>query len=289
MIKKVLTGGAAALFLTGTTALAAPITVDLGFILDESGSVGETNYESTVSALATALQAVPYDDPDIIYRVGVVSFGGGADTVVAPTAITSAAIRSGVIADLVTEATSGYGNPSGITNATQWSVGMDRLVADFVNAGGVGDVSIANLATDGNRNGGGDPEDAAERMIDAGWDALSFEAIGSNITTSSLDFGFESTLTGGVLPVTGVSDPKFCGTINSSAGITNPLTDCFIVTTTFDDLDDVYRGKIIASIVGTGGDPDPIDPVPLPASLPILGSGIALIGALRLRRRRKAA
>ena len=66
--------------------------VDLGFSLDESSSVGSSNFDLTRDALSNALSRIPTSG-DNTYRVAVTTFSSGTPTtVVAPTAVTPASI-----------------------------------------------------------------------------------------------------------------------------------------------------------------------------------------------------
>jgi hypothetical protein len=275
-LRKLLASAAAIASLAGG-AQALPITVDLGFIIDESGSVNSSAYTQTLSALQAALATVPNATADVQYRIGVVGFGSAADTVVAPITITSQADRNTVNALLEGEK-SDYAN----AGSTNFTVAMERLREIFDDAGGLGDVSIANFATDGNPNVDVTGIDAeANGMISDGWDAMSFEAIGGGINVSNLDFGFQTAYTTGPLTLGVNSGLIDCGTVAGSAGTTDPLGDCFIVATSFADLQTVYTNKVISSILVTGGDPNV---VPLPAAGWLLLGGLGALFGLRRRK-----
>ena len=49
-------------------------TVDLAFIVDESGSIGQSGYQTAMTALSNALSVIPFDDPETTYTVTVVKF-----------------------------------------------------------------------------------------------------------------------------------------------------------------------------------------------------------------------
>jgi hypothetical protein len=268
MIKQTLFAGAFALAaVAGTSSHAA--VIDIGLIMDESGSVGSTNYQKAMDSLAAALTAAIPTSGANQYRIGVVSFGASAATVVAPTVINNAADLGAVTALIIAEGASGYGDPSGITNTTNFNAGFDRLVADFNAAGGTNDTAIVNMMTDGQQNG---PAANTAGLKAAGWDALSFEAIGSGVNSTSLcALAYGS---GGDGCTYQGSDPTQIG---------NPITDPFVIGLT--DFDAVYQAAVTAKlqkiVIIT-------NPIPVPASLPLIASGLALFGFLG-RRRRKAA
>ena len=70
----------AALAVAGATLLpaaSASAVVQLGFILDESGSIGSSNYTIIQNGLASAMSLIPTTGQ---YEVSVVSFSSGAST-----------------------------------------------------------------------------------------------------------------------------------------------------------------------------------------------------------------
>ena len=281
-MKNKLMGAAAAAALSvsfGASAANAAV-VDLGFIIDESGSVGQSNYESSVQSLRNAIAQIPLSTASVTYRVGVVSFGASGDVVATPVVFDSAANKQAVLNALDTEAASGYGNPGGITFATNYIAAFNTLNDAFANAfGSLGDTSIINMGTDGRHNSGGTTQDvkdrAAELRNDDGWDVLSFEAI-ANTSSGDRTFlgeiGFDPSGIGG------------CDQIGDASGITDVANDCFVLeVSSFAEYEDAIRKKIRRTLDDTGG-----GVIPLPAGLPLLLTGFGALGALRLRNKRKA-
>lgn len=270
------------LALSVTAANAA--TVDLGFILDESGSVGKTNYESSVIALRNALNQIPLASATVTYRVGVVSFGASADTIAAPVIFDTQTNKNTVLAALLDESsttdggTRGYGTPSGITNATNYGAALNLLNSEF---GTLGDTSIINMATDGGNNSGYSNTEVAGiagALRSDGWDALNFEAV-ANTSASNRNYlasiGFDTASFGG------------CGQITDASGITNVADNCFVLKVdTFDKFESAILKKVNKTVIDTGG--DPTSPIPLPAGLPLILSGIGALGGLGALRRRKS-
>lgn len=255
--------------------------VDLAFILDESGSVGQTDYESSVTALRNAINQIPLADASVTYRVGVVSFGEVADVVATPVAFDTAANKNAVLAALLDESsttdggTRGYNTPSFITSATNYVAAFNETQSAFINAfGSLGDTSIINMATDGGWNAGGDPTTRAGQLRTDGWDMLSFEAV-ANTSTSDENFlagiGFDSGGIGG------------CGITTDPTSLTDVVNNCFVIDVpTFDEFESALLTKVRQTVIDTGGDPG-TNVIPLPAAGWMLLAGIGALFGLRRR------
>lgn len=283
-----------ALFLGGA---AQASTVDLGFIVDRSGSVGNTNFDNTLLALKSSLLSID-TTTDVKYSISIVTFSGtnaanGVTSVVANNVLldsdTAKSNLAGLIDDHIAAINIGGGD---LTN-------YERAFEEMANLETSGDVSILNFATDGDPTQGDETiaslADEILALQNAGWDAMNVEAIGSGVSGSSLlqGLGFDTQINVSFDPNTdplsaflvgGSLQNGNCAGINSSAGIVNPISDCFVVDTTFADLPSVYQTKISATVDLTGGQ---INPIPLPAGLPLLAVGIGMLG-FSARRRRKA-
>ena len=125
----------------GATAANAA-TIDLGFSLVGSGSVGNTNFAITRDALADALAQIPTSGPNQ-YRVAVTQFGSNVGTIVAPVIVTAANIMS--IQDQVRAAVR-------ITGGTNTTGAINNLVSLFgnLNAGTLENMRrIASIGTTG--------------------------------------------------------------------------------------------------------------------------------------------
>jgi len=235
-------------------------TIDLGFMLDESGSVGSSNYNIAGDALAAALALIPFAGTTTdTYRIGVVSFSGGTTTLVSPTIISSAAELLIVQNSIKNDAFSG--------GSTNMGGALDRIVADF---GTLGDLSLLNMTTDGVPNSGTQAATAATAAFNAGWDGLSFEAIG-NISTALIQ---------------SIAFPAPAILINDINNLPNPLTTGFVLTIdNFGNYSDAITAKI-QNIVDVAPN---VSVVPLPAALPLYGTGLAIMGFISWRRKRKGA
>lgn len=254
---------AATLALTGGTANAAT-SVDLGFILDGSGSVGSTDFNAARNALAAAIQAnVPTNDPDFTYTVGVSVFGATGVVGLAAITITDAASKAAAVAG-IQAITYGSGYSTG---ATCFNCGFAKLNEAF-GGGSSGDLSIVNMTTDGNNNTGGVPADNTI-LQNASWDSLSFEAVGGFVNTAPLvALGYD----------TGGPGATLIGNVNQ---ITDPLNDAFVIQV--NDFGTQYAAVIDRKLRASTG------PIPLPAGFPLLAGGIMFFGFVARRRKAAAA
>ncbi len=256
----------------GTAANAATETIDLAFILDESGSVGTTNYSNAKTALINALNNnVPDPTTDREYRITVVSFAAGANVVVSDVWDSG----GGGTDASITNAISGDSFTGGVTCYSCAFAALDATI------GNIGDgVGIINMMTDGNPNRpSSDPnglaEAEAEDLRDAGWDSLSFEAVdpvgsGSINTAFLASLGFDTGGVGG-LPI--INDPN---------NINDPLNQSFVLEiSNFGASYEAAVSQKIQKVI----DPDPI---PVPMALPLLASGLGVIGLMGWRRRKAA-
>ncbi|MFK5981000.1 MAG: VWA domain-containing protein [Rhizobiaceae bacterium] len=239
-------------------------TIDLGFLLDRSGSIGNANYTTAKNALAAALAQIPVQGATAdTYRVSVVSFSSSITTVVAPTIVTVASI-GGIQTAITGDAYSG--------GSTNMNGAIDAMVAAFAGAGGLGDLSLMNMTTDGQPCCGASSTNATtiaarDAAVIAGWDGLSVEAIGGGV-----DIAFLKTL---VFPGTPA------GTVDVN-NIPNPAVAGFVLAVTnFDQYGAAISAKVQA-IVDTQA-------IPVPAALPLFGTGLALMGFLGWRRKQKLA
>jgi hypothetical protein len=280
--KKVMAMSLAVCGAFGTGASANTVTnVDLGFILDFSGSISDTQYAGARDALADAIGQIQIT-ADVSYTVGVVKFNAaGSNVIIPPVKLTSNAVRNQFVSDLkaTTDNTTGF---------TCYDCGFDQLKNNW---GTLGDVSIANFFTDGanNRTGrAGSDEDAnalaaATDLKDAGWDALGFEAVDLSATnlTKLQALGFDSQLVDANDITAGLSAAVMGNCTATTSD--DPLTDCFVLDlATFDAFEAAIGQKVASIVTDTGGE---INPVPLPAGLPLLLAGL---GAFAFVRRKKA-
>ena len=253
------TCAAAAVLAVGvmTTSVKAAV-IDLGFAVDASGSIGSGNFTTIKNALSAALSVIPTSGANT-YRVSVVSFSTSAQTVITQT-ITNAADLAAV-----QTAVAGMGYSGGTTCI---SCATTNLTNAFTGLGGLGDLSIMNIVTDGEPNvGTTNGTTLRSSLTGAGWDAISAEAIGS------FNLSFLGNL---VSPNPGV-------VVNNVLNLPNPLTQGFILT--------LADANAYAAAIGTKVQKviDNVDPVPVPAALPLLATALGVFGFTGWRKRKAAA
>lgn len=240
---------AIALALAGSTIAAGSANaavIDLGFVLDRSGSVGSGNWTSVTSGLANALAVIPTAGPNQ-YRIGVSSFSTGASVDVAPIILTAGNL-AGIQASINAIAFNG-GN-------TCIQCGTTALTNAYIADGGLSSSSLMNISTDGVPNIGETNGTTLRNSLTAsGWDSISAEAIGN------FNLSFLQAL---VSPNPGV-------TTNDPNALPNPLVQGFVLTVAnFND----YGPAIAAKVQN-------IVDLPEPGSVALLGVALAGIAGLR--------
>ena len=246
----------------GSLTAASAATVDLAFIMDESGSIDQNDYLNAMDALADALDAsIPTNDPNNQYSITVVSFSSGASVDVGPTLIEDAG-------DLAT-VTSAIRNATYSGGGTNYANAFQELL-DTVTV--FGDNSIINMMTDGEATDNGFDERDALRA--AGWDALSFEAIDGFSPPDS------TTLASLAFDVNGVGGASI---ISDANDITNPLTNSFVLEVA--GFGEAYANAIDKKVQRV------VNPnvIPLPAGFPLILTGLGALGLIRLRKGKKTA
>ncbi|MGP6087725.1 DUF1194 domain-containing protein [Antarctobacter jejuensis] len=260
------------------TGAASAATYDLAFIMDFSGSISDSEYESAMDSLASALSSsIPTSGPDV-YTISVVSFSSTAtdpaNVIVDEVVVDSAADLAAVVSAIDTA-------PTATDGRTCYECAFD-LLGSIASASG--DFSIINMMTDGDPNAIiGDAFasvataqaaaiTARDALKTAGWDSLSFEAVDLDLAAEGRlsDLAFD-TAGMGAQPIFG--DPSL---------ISDPLNASFVLSvsdfgTAYDDAISAKVQKIVTP-----------DPIPLPAGLPLIALGLGALGALRLRGRKKA-
>ena len=259
---------AAAMGLAFGSASANAATIDLGFIMDSSGSISESNFDSAMNSLATALEnsLAPTIGSSNTYVVSVVTFSSSAQDVTGATRVTidSAAALTGVANSIRAWAANNPNNTSGTTN---YQAAFNQLRNNY-GAGELGASSIVNMMTDGSPNQGNSTA-GRDALQAAGWDSLSFESVGSGASNTLLsNLGYDANGPGATI-------------IGNPNQITDPLNDAFVLEVSgFGAAYDQAIKTKVQRIVTPGA-------VPLPTALPLLGGGILLMGFIG--RRRKAA
>ena len=244
----------------GAVSTSAYALTQLGFALDESGSIGPSAYNIEKAGLAAALGSLPTDGS---IEITVVSYSNNVQTLVMPTVLTAASLP-GIQASI-----NGDGFSSGLTNTAGAINELTSLMtasSNFV----PGDASLINISTDGSPNVGSPNGQAAAvaagaAAAAAGIDSISFEVIGGNTTTvnNAAAIAFPGPVT--VLPTNSVAIP-------------NPINGSFVVPVSNIQ---AYAPVILAKVQS-------VAQVPVSGSLSLLGLGLVALGAARVRRSRAA-
>lgn len=161
--------------------------IQLGFILDGSGSLGSGNWNTVRSGLSSAIEAlIPVGGPDT-YEISVVSFGSSADTYtpISNFVVSDAAARTNLANQI---AVLPYLN-SGATNfAAAFNAMSSALQAS--NATTI-DATYVNFSTDGQQNQGGTGiTEFGNMLTNASVDNVSVEGIGSGVDAIDLQNNF---------------------------------------------------------------------------------------------------
>lgn len=152
--------------------------VQLGFILDSSGSIGSGNWTTIVNGLKSAVNTwIPTNST---YEVSVVSFGATANIDIDSFLVTDATSRTSLA------------NQIGLLpflngGSTSYSAAFTAMQTALFGAGErATSSSYVNFATDGVPNNGGDGTVQRNALIAAGLDNLSIEGIGAGISAAFL-------------------------------------------------------------------------------------------------------
>lgn len=274
-MKKLLLSGAVALAGVFGISSAQAATIDLGFAIDESGSVSGSPSATTSElglireGLASALDLIPSvgapGNPNT-YSVTIVRFASSASTLVAKTVIddtTRAAIQNTL--RTAPRISGGTNIPSAVNLLTEEVCGFGTETCSA-------DTTLFNIATDGQ---GGNPAtsgaNAAAEL--AGVDGISYEAIGGGLSPAA---------------ITAFAFPGVPIVVNNAADLPNPTITGFVYAVSdflqFKDAAAAKVGRIVVDTGGGNGSTPPIEVIPVPAGLPLLLGGLGLLGFVARRR-----
>jgi hypothetical protein len=247
-----LTAAAAALVVLSPIRANADM-IQLGFILDGSGSLGSANWNTIRTGLSAAINTlIPISGPDQ-YEISVVRFGSSADTdaPIQRFLVTDAASRTNLANQI---AALGYLN----SGATNFAAAFNAMTAVLAPTIGTAAASYVNFSTDGQQNQGGTGEAEFSAMLASGVDNVSVEGIGSGVDATDLQNNFCS--------------PAPCDT---TAPYNFPSQGFYIGVTNVSDY-----GNAIALKIRTV-----VQPTPEPGTLALFGLSMLGLGLMR----RKAA
>lgn len=164
-------------------------TIQLGFILDRSGSIGAGNWNIIVDGLSSAINTlIPVGGADT-YEISIVTFSGAASKDVSNVLVNSVAARSN-LATAIFNLGDGRSNDvytGGTTNYSAAFLAMDQVLRQNATA----DFTYVNFATDGEPNpsaSNGLAERATMISSAAGGyvDNISIEGIGGGVNAAFL-------------------------------------------------------------------------------------------------------
>ncbi len=252
--------------LAAPVAFAAPLTTQLGFLVDASGSIGSTNFATIQNGYATALAALPTDGS---IEVTVYTFSSGTSQIVKPTVVTPLSLP-GIVAAVQTMT---YSAGTTATGAGITAIANAMTGSSLFNKGLN---SIINMSTDGEANVGNPTPQAAALAAAtaakaAGIDALTAEFIGNDST------GLDNTRDIVFSPLSGPCNN--CGTVLADGSTPpNPMTNApwVLKVNNFADFPVAINAKVQAIV----------NPTPEPGVLMLLSLG--LVGLVIARRNKSA-
>ncbi|MFK7967149.1 MAG: VWA domain-containing protein [Burkholderiaceae bacterium] len=162
--------------LAATLCGGALAVTQIGFALDRSGNVALSDFDLQADGLSAALAAVPTDGS---VEVTVVSYASSVTTVIPPTIVTAANIAN-IVATVAAE--------SGGSGGTRTDLAIDELTALMTGSpvfAAADTTSLINVSTDGAPNSQSLTEAAGVNANAAGIDFISFEAVGSGVSSTT--------------------------------------------------------------------------------------------------------
>ena len=149
-------------------------TIQLGFILDESGSISASSWSQITGGLANAINTlIPLGGANT-HEISVIKFDNAAEVVVNRQVVSTAAQRTAV-ANAVSAAVQGGGS-------TNYQAAFNLMQTVLTTGGNLPTLSFVNFATDGEPNQPTNAQAAAvtarNALIAAGIDNISIEGIG---------------------------------------------------------------------------------------------------------------
>lgn len=178
-VRKFALGAVAACVVSMAPMASHAATIQLGFLLDESGSIGAANWTTIVSGLSSAINTyIPVGGPDV-YEISVVTFDSAANAAIQNVVVNSVAARTALAASIAALSFNGGGTSFGPAFTTMTQVLTASTATDI-------SASYVNFATDGVPSDNAAGIAARNAMIAAGIDNISIEGIGGGVNAASL-------------------------------------------------------------------------------------------------------
>ena len=219
-----------ALAVVATLCVSAPAEagpIQLGFILDGSGSIGPTNWTTIRNGLASAVNAyVPLGSQ---YEVSVVTFGTSATQNIKNFVVSDAASKNLLVNSI---ANLPYLNGGSTNYAAAFTAMQQVLQLSISNAS----FSYVNFATDGQQNSGGTGVTERNSLIAAGVDNISIEGIGSSVDANDLQTNFCYPGPCTIAPVYNFPTKGFYVGVADAAGYAAAIGEKVEIVTTVPDL-----------------------------------------------------
>ena len=253
--------------LAATLCSGALAVTQIGFALDRSGSVALSDFDLQADGLSAALAAVPTDGS---VEVTVVSYASSVTTVIAPTIVTAANLP-GIVATVAAQ--------SGGSGGTRTDLAIDSLTSLMTGSpvfSAPDTTSLINISTDGAPNSQSLTEAAGVNANAAGIDSISFEAIGSGVSSTSALNNMVAVAFPGTAQILAVNSTNIPNPVATGTSFVVPVSD-------FSAYAQVIDAKVQAAVA-----PPPPNGVPVVGSLSLMLLGFVALGVGATSRREMA-